>query len=148
MRKGKRLAWLLASIMLAWGAVAVGNGTQSAANADVIRPYLYWSRVVGECGGNWRNFVGTRWYNPSYRSVTKLRRTETTSTTMTRIWNQNGVRQAKVYDACRLNKIVRSYNPSIYKHRIIRQHFVCYAGRCRLTSTNYSRWFRGVGYPK
>lgn len=144
--KGKRLAWFMASAILALGVMAGGSGT-STAGADTVRPYLYWSQDGGSCYGTWSKYIGTRTYDPKTHSVTRLKRTETTSSSMTKIYNQNGVRKARVYESCKYGSLGRSFNPSVYGHRTIKVHYVCYAGRCRVTSTNYGGWLSGVGKP-
>ncbi|MGW3352967.1 hypothetical protein ACWDA3_57585 [Nonomuraea rubra] len=146
MRRRQRLAWFMASAMLASGIVAGGGGMPTA-SADTIRPYLYWSQTRGQCGGVWTNYLGTRTFDPNTHSVKRLKRTETTSSSMTKIYNQNGVRQAKVYDVCTNGYIVRKFNPSVYKHRSIKVSYVCYSGRCRITSTLYGSWLSGTGDP-
>jgi hypothetical protein len=146
MRKGQRLAWFMASAILALGIVVGGSG-MSTASADEIRPYLYWSQTMGECGGSWRTYLGTRTYDPNTHSVKRLKRTETTSSSMTRIYNQNGVRTAKVYDVCSYGRVIRKFNPTVYRHRTIKVSYVCYAGRCRVTSTLYGSWLSGTGTP-
>ncbi|MFB4270891.1 hypothetical protein [Nonomuraea sp. GTA35] len=146
MRKGQRLGWLMASAILASGMV-VGGGGMSTAGADTVKPYLYWSEDRGQCGGVWTNYLGTRTYNPNTHSVKRLKRTESNSSSMTKIYNQNGVSKAKVYDVCTHGRIVRKFNPSVYKHRSIKVSYVCYAGRCRVTSTLYGSWLSGTGRP-
>ncbi|MFI7639095.1 hypothetical protein [Nonomuraea sp. NPDC049400] len=147
MRKGQRLAWFMASAMLALGIVVGGSG-MSTASADVIRPYLYWSEDRGHCGGEWTNYLGTRTYDPNTHSVRRLKRTESGSTGRTQIYNQNGVRQAKVYDKCISGRIVRQFIPTVYRHRSIKVSYVCYAGRCRITSTLYGSWLSGTADPR
>jgi hypothetical protein len=146
MRKGQRLAWFMASAILASG-IAVGGSGMSTASADTVRPYLYWSQNGGQCGGGWTNYLGTRTYDPNTHSVKRLKKTETTSSSMTKIYNQNGVRQAKVYDVCTNGYVVRKFNPTVYRHRSIKVGYVCYAGRCRVTSTLYGSWLSGTGTP-
>ncbi|MGP4104496.1 hypothetical protein [Nonomuraea sp. KM90] len=146
MRKGQRLAWFMAPAILASGIVVGGSG-MSTAGADTVRPYLYWSQTRGKCGGVWTNYLGTRTYNPNAHSVKRLKKTETTSSSMTKIYNQNGVRKAKVYDVCTHGRIVRKFNPTVYRHRSIKVSYVCFAGRCRVTSTLYGSWLSGTGTP-
>ncbi|MGN9846210.1 hypothetical protein ACTMTI_49665 [Nonomuraea sp. H19] len=119
----------------------------STASADEIRPYLYWSETRSECGGSWRTYLGTRSYDPNTHSVKRLKKTETTSSSMTKIYNQNGVRTAKVYDVCSYGRVIRKFNPTVYRHRTIKVSYVCYAGRCRVTSTLYGSWLSGTGTP-
>ncbi|SFB33597.1 hypothetical protein SAMN05216266_108233 [Amycolatopsis marina] len=145
--KGKRLASFMASAILALG-IVVGSGGMSTAGADTIRPYLGWSESGGYCYGTWSKYVGTRTYNPKTHSVTRLKRTETTSSSMTKIYNQNGVRKARVYEACRNGGLTRSFSPSVYKHRSIKVSYVCWSGRCSITSRIYGSWLNGTGTPK
>ncbi|MEV4085698.1 hypothetical protein ACIBI7_10685 [Nonomuraea fuscirosea] len=142
----KWLTRFMAAAMLASG-MAAGAGGMPAAAADTVKPYLYWSEDRGHCGGEWRTYIGTRTYDPATHSVKRHKRTETSSTSKTEIYNQNGVRTAKVYDECINGRIVRKYNPTVYRHRSIKVSFVCFAGRCTRTSTLYGSWLNGTGKP-
>jgi len=145
--KGKRIVGFMASAMLALGLV-IGSGGMSPASADTARPYLGWSESGGSCYGTWTaKYVGERTYNPKTHSVTKLKRTETASSAMTKIFNQNGVRKARVYESCSGGALTRRFSPSVTQHRSIKQSYVCNAGRCSLTSTLYGSWLNGVGKP-
>ena len=142
--------WLtrfMATAMLASG-MAAGAGGMPAAAADTAKPYLGWQDALGQCGGVWRRYVGTRSYQkPEKHSVKRHTKTETSSTSRTVIYNQNGVRSVKMYDACRSGRVIRSFNPTRYAHRSIKVSAVCFAGRCTTTSVLYGRWLNGTGKP-
>lgn len=144
--KRKLLTRFTASAILALGILA-GSSGMSPASADIVRPYLGWSESGGYCYGTWSKYVGTRTYDPKTHSVTRLKSTETTSSSMTKIYNQNGVSQARVYESCQHGGLTRNFNPSVYKHRTIKVHYVCYSGRCRITSSIYGSWLSGTGTP-
>ncbi|MEU8397456.1 hypothetical protein AB0C28_19860 [Nonomuraea sp. NPDC048892] len=108
--------WLtrfMATAMLASG-MAAGAGGMPAAAADTAKPYLGWQDALGQCGGVWRRYVGTRSYQkPEKHSVKRHTKTETSSTSRTVIYNQSGVRSVKMYDACRSGRVIRSFNHAL-----------------------------------